>query len=178
MTVAVIGLVLLDRDGTLNRKAPEGDYVTRPDDLVMLPGAAAAVRRLNESEIPVALVTNQRGIARGRMTTADLEAVHESLRAALAREGARLDAIYHCPHDVGCRCRKPQPGMLLAAIRAFGVAPDEAVMIGDAGSDIEAGVAAGTGTVQIVGEGGRAHPGAQRTARDLGEAVAGLVDER
>lgn len=143
-------LVLLDRDGTLNVKAPEGEYVTSPDELVLLPGAAEAVRRLNEAGVPVALVTNQRGIALGRMTEADLAAVHARLTDLLAKHAAHLDAVVHCPHDTGgCACRKPEPGMLAAAAEQLGVALRDAVMIGDSASDVEAGRRAGTETVRI-----------------------------
>src|SRR5947208_839632 len=97
--------VLLDRDGTINVKAPEGDYITRARDVELLPGAAAAVRALNGAAIPVAVVTNQRGIALGRMDEDDLTAVNDRLRELLRAEGAVLGPIYHCPHDVGvCRC--------------------------------------------------------------------------
>jgi D-glycero-D-manno-heptose 1,7-bisphosphate phosphatase len=103
--------VFLDRDGTLNRKAADGDYVKHPSELELLPRASAAVRRLNQQRVRVIVVTNQRGIALGRMSERDLEAIHIRLAAELARAGARVDAIYHCPHDGGaCSCRKPAPG--------------------------------------------------------------------
>ncbi len=75
------GVAFLDRDGTINRKAPEGDYVKRPDEVSLLPGAAGAVRRLNDAGIAAALVSNQRGIALGRMTERDLEEVQAALVA-------------------------------------------------------------------------------------------------
>jgi D-glycero-D-manno-heptose 1,7-bisphosphate phosphatase len=140
----------LDRDGTINVKAPEGEYVETPAEVRLLPGAAAAVRRLNEAGIPVLVVTNQRGIALGRMTEADLAAVHRRLAELLAAEGARVDAWYHCPHDRGeCDCRKPEPGMLLRAAREHGVDLERSVMIGDAESDVEAGRRAGARTVLL-----------------------------
>src|SRR3954454_10176331 len=105
--------VLLDRDGTINVKAAEGEYVTSPEQLVLLDGAAAAIRRLNLARIRVAVITNQRGIALGRMTEADLAAVHRRLVQLLVAEGARVDAIFHCPHEKGtCDCRKPGTAML------------------------------------------------------------------
>ena len=99
----------LDRDGTINVKAPEGDYITRPERLRLLGGAADAIRQLNDAAIPVFVVTNQRGIALGRMTEGDLAAVHERLDAMLAEAGgARIDDYAHCPHERGaCDCRKP-----------------------------------------------------------------------
>lgn len=141
----------LDRDGTLNVKAPEGAYVTRPADLRLLPGAAEAVRRLNEAGVFVVLVTNQRGIARGLFTEADYAAVTERLVEALGESGAVLDAIYVCPHENGaCECRKPQPGMLLQAAREHpAIDLARAVMVGDSEADVAAGAAAGTATVRI-----------------------------
>jgi len=143
----------LDRDGTLNVKAPEGSYVTTPGDVRLLAGVATAVRRLNDARIFVVLVTNQRGIGRGLFTQADYEAVISALVGQLAQGGARLDAVYACPHENdSCDCRKPLPGMLLQAARdhpAIDLA--RSVMVGDAEADVAAGAAAGTATVRIAG---------------------------
>jgi D-glycero-D-manno-heptose 1,7-bisphosphate phosphatase len=149
--VTLPALVLLDRDGTLNLKAPEGEYVTRPEALELLPGAAEAVRRLNDARVRVAVVTNQRGVALGHMSAADLAAVHSALHSQLAAAtGARVDALYHCPHERGtCECRKPEPGLLARAATEFHVAPVDTVMIGDAESDVEAGRRFGARTVQL-----------------------------
>jgi D-glycero-D-manno-heptose 1,7-bisphosphate phosphatase len=161
-------LVLLDRDGTLNRKAPEGSYVTRPSELQVLPGAGEAVRRLNEAGIAVAVVTNQRCVALGLVTEETLESIHARLREDLAACGARVDAIYHCPHGEGaCDCRKPAPGMLRAAAARFGVPPHEAVMIGDADSDVEAGRRFGARTIRLT----RSHLADTETAPDLASAA-------
>jgi D-glycero-D-manno-heptose 1,7-bisphosphate phosphatase len=149
MTPAV-ALLLLDRDGTVNVKAPEGEYVTAPAVLELLPGAAEAIARANGAGVPVALVTNQRGVALGRMSERDLDAVHAELAAQLAGAGARVDAIFACVHERGtCSCRKPDPGLLLEALARFEVAPSDAVMIGDADSDVEAGRRAGVRTIRI-----------------------------
>jgi D-glycero-D-manno-heptose 1,7-bisphosphate phosphatase len=143
-------LVLLDRDGTLNRKAPEGRYVTEPAALEVLPGAADAVRRINEAGIRVAVVTNQRCVALGLLTEPMLDEIHARLRDELRAAGAHVDAIYYCPHHDGtCGCRKPAPGMLEAAARRFGAAPDETVMVGDADCDIEAGRRFGARTIKL-----------------------------
>ena len=141
---------LLDRDGTINEKAPEGDYIKSPGEVRMLPGAAAAIARLNEAGVPAFVVSNQRGIALGRMTEADLAAVNERIAEELAREGARIDGWYHCPHDHGeCDCRKPGTAMLEQAAAEHGFALGEAVMIGDSDSDVEAGRRVGARTVRI-----------------------------
>jgi D-glycero-D-manno-heptose 1,7-bisphosphate phosphatase len=158
----------LDRDGTINVKAPEGDYITAPDQVRLLPAAAAAVRRLNDLGALVIVVTNQRGIALGRMTGEDLTGVHERLQALLAEQaGAHIDAFFACPHDRGqCECRKPEPGMLRDAMHAF---PDidagRSVLIGDAPSDVAAGQRAGLAALQI-----------GRDAADLSAAVTRAVD--
>src|SRR3954462_760083 len=89
---------LLDRDGTINVKAPEGEYVTRPDEVELLPGAAEAIAALNAASVAVMVITNQRGIALGRMTEEDLAGIHARLSAELEAEaGARIDAFFHCP---------------------------------------------------------------------------------
>lgn len=167
-------LVLLDRDGTLNRKPAEGSYVTAVEQLELLPGAADAVRRLNDAGVPVAVVTNQRGLALGRLTAADLDRVHSALVARLRDHGAHLDAIYHCPHERGtCRCRKPEPGLLARASDDLGVSLEDAAMVGDAGSDVEAGRRAGALTVQLVAPGLPSE--ADFTAPDLAGAVELLL---
>ena len=145
-----LSIAFLDRDVTINVKETEGEYIELPEDLVLLDGAAQAVARLNEAAIPVAVVTNQRGIARGKMTEADLAAVHARLDALLAEHGARIDHYEHCPHENGvCECRKPGTLMLRRAAAAFGVEPSGGVMIGDASSDIEAGEGVGATTYRI-----------------------------
>lgn len=159
--------VFLDRDGTLNVKPAEGEYVERPADLELLPGAAEAVRTLNRAGLWTGVVTNQRGVALGRMSADQLEAVHRRLRELLSREDAVLDAIYACPHEAGaCDCRKPQPGMLLRA-RRENPALDfrRAAIVGDSLNDIEAGRSVGLRTVLIAGQAA------------TGERAAALADD-
>lgn len=147
---APFDLVLLDRDGTLNVRVEDG-YVTRPDDLVMLPDAARAVGRITAAGCRTVLVTNQRGIARGRMTGADLASVHARLAEELADGGGRLDAIAVCPHEEGeCRCRKPQDGLFRAALgRAPWARPDRCLMIGDMPTDLEPATRLGMRTLRV-----------------------------
>lgn len=135
---APVDLVLLDRDGTLNVRVPDG-YVTRPEDLDLLPGAAAAVARFTAAGCRTVLVTNQRGIARGLMDRSDLEAVHARLADAITAEGGRLDAIAVCPHERGeCACRKPLDGLFREALaRAPWARPQRCLMVGDMPSDLE-----------------------------------------
>jgi D-glycero-D-manno-heptose 1,7-bisphosphate phosphatase len=143
--------VFLDRDGTLNVKPAQGEYIEHPDHLELLPDAARAVRTLNSAGLWTGVVTNQRGVALGRMTSEDLDAVHERLRQMLALEGAAVDAIYACPHDIGaCTCRKPLPGMLLQAQREHpGLDFDRAAIVGDSPNDIETGRRLGLVTVLL-----------------------------
>ena len=169
--------VFLDRDGTINVKAAEDDYVTTPERVTLLPGAAAAIRRLNESGRLVVVVSNQRGIARGRFTGEQLDAVTDRLTALLAAEGARIDAFYYCPHEAGeCDCRKPLPGLLQRAARELpGVQLTDAVMIGDAESDLLAAAAAGLPAIKIGPEPAVAAVVAQ--CADLAEAVGRVVGD-
>ncbi len=152
---AAIRWVFLDRDGTLNVKPAAGEYVERPGSLELVPGAAEAVRALNRAGVWTGVVTNQRGVALGLMSRDDLHAIHECLRRLLAAEGAFLDAIYACTHQIGaCDCRKPAPGMLLQAQREHpGLDFAHAAIVGDSLNDIEAGRRAGVRTVMISAEG-------------------------
>ncbi len=146
------GAAFLDRDGTINEKAAAGEYVTDPGGLRVLPGAAGAVRRLNDAGVAVIVVTNQRGIALGRMSESDLEAVHAELRLQLdSQAGARIDAILHCPHERGtCGCRKPAPGLLLEAReRRPEIDLAASVVVGDSPADVGAGRAVGAATVLL-----------------------------
>jgi histidinol-phosphate phosphatase family protein len=129
----------LDRDGTIIR---DTRYVRDPDDVELLPGVAAAIRRLNERAVPVIVVTNQSGIARGLLTEQDYERVRMRLDKLLAAEDARIDATYHCPHypDVSgpCDCRKPGPRLYRQAAREHGIDLTRSYYVGDRLSDVEA----------------------------------------
>jgi D-glycero-D-manno-heptose 1,7-bisphosphate phosphatase len=182
---ASIQYVFLDRDGVINRKLPEGKYVTRWEELELLPGVAGAIAALNRSGCKVIVVTNQRGVALELMTAAEVESIHDRLRAELARESADLDAIYYCQHDRDeCDCRKPRTGMIEKAFRDFpGAAPGNSIFIGDSLSDMECGRAAGMATILIdnltLGNRSAGAEAARRiadgTAESLGDAVRMLV---
>ena len=147
--------VFLDRDGVINRKAPEGSYVTGPDDLELLPGALEGLRLLAGLEIPLVVVTNQRGIALGRMSEANLERIHKRLLGEVDAGGARLDLILHCPHDhAECDCRKPAIGMFKRTAEVFpSIELERSVVIGDSASDMEAARRIGA-TAMLVGDDG------------------------
>lgn len=168
--------VLLDRDGTINVKAPEGDYITAPEQLELLPGAGEAIRLLNQAGVPAVVITNQRGVALGRMEESDLRAVHARLRELLRDHDAWVDAIFYCPHDKGeCACRKPGILMLRRAGAYLGLTTLRyAVMIGDSPSDVEAGRRAGARTVLL--RTGRATPAGIEVAPTLLVAVQRELD--
>lgn len=137
-------LILLDRDGVLNRDYPD-DYVKSPDELVLLPGAAEAVARLNARGWPVAICTNQACIGKGIIDAAMLGRIHDRLRGELAAAGARIDAIFFAPDPPWAATdrRKPGPGMLREAMAQFRAGPAATVFIGDSLTDLQAAAAAG-----------------------------------
>lgn len=145
----------LDRDGVINRKAPAGRYVTRWEEMRILPGAAAGIGLLNQAGFRVVVASNQRCVARGLITASGLEAMHRRMCEALARSGAMIDAIYYCPHEghPPCACRKPAPGMLLAAASDYKLELAASWMIGDSNSDVTAGIKAGCRTVLLAKDG-------------------------
>ncbi len=136
--------VLLDRDGTLLVDAP---YNGDPARVEPMPGARAALERLRAAGVPTAIVSNQSGIARGLITRAQVDAVNARMEEVLGPVGP----ILVCPHgpDDGCACRKPAPGLVLAAAAALGVAPERCVVIGDIGADVGAARAAGARHVLV-----------------------------
>lgn len=147
--------VLLDRDGTLVQPR---HYPTRPEQLRLYDGIAAPLRRLQAAGFRLVVITNQSGIARGYLTEADLERMHQHLAAELGALGVRLDAIYHCPHHpdgiirslaVRCACRKPEPGMVLRAAEDLGLDLTRSWLVGDILDDVEAGNRAGCRTVLV-----------------------------
>ena len=132
--------------------------MNKPDDFRLLPGAAAAIRRLNEAGIPVVVVTNQGGIALGYLTEDDLAAIHQRMAELLAAEGAHVDKIYHCPYypngtiprySKDSPDRKPGTGMLESARDELGVDLAKSFLVGDATTDILAGNRAGCTTILV-----------------------------
>ena len=148
------GAVFLDRDGTI---IEEVNYLRDPAEIRLLPGAAEALRIIQEY-YPLVIITNQAGVARGYFDEQRLRQIHRHLGLLLAEEGIRLAGIYYCPHhpEVGrfpyrqdCQCRKPKPGMLQAAARDLALDLAKSYTIGDKLSDIGAGKNAGTKTVLV-----------------------------
>lgn len=137
--------IFLDRDGTLNVRPPQACYLENPEDFIWLPGAREAIRLLKENEYQIILVSNQPGIARGRLTEEVLAAIHGKMQRELAEIGAGIDHIYYCPHDwdEGCACRKPKPGMFYQAQRELSFDLTKCWMLGDDERDMHAGGDAG-----------------------------------
>lgn len=182
--------VFIDRDGTLNEDI---GYVSTPDELVLYPWAAEAVRLINGSGLLAVVITNQSGIARGMYTEETLNAIHSRMIEELGRKGARIDAVYYCPHhpDVGnssyrvaCRCRKPRTGMLDEAAREHQIDLVRSFVIGDKASDIKLAENAGARSALVLTGYGRetfAHPerwpcAPEIVAENLLEAVTRILD--
>jgi histidinol-phosphate phosphatase family protein len=147
------GLVLLDRDGVLNED--DDNFVRTADALRIFDAAVPSVRRLNEAGLCVCVITNQSGIAKGYFSLADLTAMHEKLNQTMVQGGAKLDAIYFCPHnnDENCRCRKPEIGMPLRGQEMSGIPLSQAFVVGDRPADIQCARNAGaTGILALSGK--------------------------
>lgn len=183
----------LDRDGVLNH---ERSYVTTPDQIELIPGVGAAMRAVRAAGYKIVVVTNQSAVARGLVSEEGLAEIHNHLRSLLAAEGAAIDALFYCPHHpegadaryrVDCTCRKPGPGMFLAAAET-GIDLARSIMVGDTLRDIEAAHVAGIRAAYLVltghgtAEQARLGDGDIRTAErpddvfpDLASAVARLL---
>jgi D-glycero-D-manno-heptose 1,7-bisphosphate phosphatase len=192
--------VFLDRDGTINEEA---GYLDRLEKLRLLPGAAGAIRWINESGLVAVVVTNQSGIARGLFDEAFVARVNARLGEMLRAEGAMIDAFYFCPHHPTegrgaylktCDCRKPAPGMLLRAMEELRIDRRCSYLVGDTLQDIEAGARAGIRGVLVqtghgkesaaalavappeTGDGATVRPAF--IAANLCEAVAWIMEDR
>ena len=128
--------VFLDRDGTIIKDA---NYISRPEQVELIDGAAEAISRINAALVPVIVVTNQSGIGRGFYTLADYVRVRERVQELLEQHGARIDATYMCPHkpEDGCLCRKPGTLLFERASEDLGIDLSSALFIGDRLRDIE-----------------------------------------
>ena len=140
--------IILDRDGVLNKKAPKAEYITRIEEWEWIPGSLEAISLLKKRGYQIVVVTNQAGIARGKMTEQDLLQIHAKMNQDLSKVDAGIDKIYFCPHgwDENCECRKPKPGMLFNAQKDLHLDLSRTYFVGDDERDVEAGIAAGTKT--------------------------------
>lgn len=145
--------VFLDRDGTINAL---NSFVTAPEKLLLIDGAASAIRRINQAGYLAIVITNQPVIARGEVTIEELEIIHNKLETELGKSGAFLDDIYYCPHHpdkgfpgereeykIDCECRKPKPGMILRGAAKYNIDLSQSYMVGDSRRDVGAAIAAG-----------------------------------
>lgn len=159
-----------DRDGIVNESPGEGRYVERWEDFRLMPAFPRLLKRVQSAGYAAVVVTNQRCVALGRISRAELDAMHARFRRTL-REAHAVDVtdILVCPHDQGvCTCRKPQPGLLLEAARRHDLDLASSWMVGDRETDVEAGRAAGCGTILV-----RASPAAS-AARYVVESLDAL----
>ncbi len=150
-----LAAVFLDRDGVINENC--ADHVKSWSEFRFIPGAREAIARMSRRGVRVFVVSNQAIINRGIVSSADVDAINGAMVREIERFGGRIDGIAYCPHrpDEGCSCRKPQPGLLLELARDYGIDLREALLIGDAVSDLEAGRAAGCATVLVLTGRGR-----------------------
>jgi len=177
--------VFLDRDGTINRYV---GFLKKTDDLELIQGVAAAVKKINSSGYLAIVVTNQPVIARGEVTESELMDIHNKLETLLGEEGAYVDAIYYCPHHphkgydgevaalkIDCDCRKPKPGMLLKAAADYNIDLSRSWIIGDDERDIMAGCQAGCKTVLVSDS--EVDFGQDYCAKSLEDAVNRILSE-
>lgn len=166
----------LDRDGTIIRDAK---YIGDPRDVELLPGAAGAIRRLNERDVAVIVITNQSGIARGLYGLDEYEAVRARLDDLLRAEGACIDASYMCPHhpDVNgpCDCRKPGLALYRQAIAEYDLAPTRSLFAGDRWRDVEPARALG-GLAMLIDAESTPAEDRDRAQREGVEIVGSLVE--
>ena len=137
------GAVFLDRDGTI---IEDRDYLSDPKDIKLIPGSVEAVKAINDMGFKTIVVTNQSGVARGYFPEKSIAEIHGKLKELFNEEGAQIDGFYYCPHHptagegqyrIECHCRKPETGMLDAAVRDFDLDPSNSYVIGDKLIDIE-----------------------------------------
>ena len=143
-------LIVLDRDGVINQDSDQ--FIKTPDEWRVVPGSLEAIARLNHAGYRVVVATNQSGIGRGLFDMAMLNTIHEKMHKALAHVGARLDAVFFCPHtaDARCDCRKPKPGMLAEIGRRFNMELTGVPCVGDSLRDLQAAEAAGAQPILVL----------------------------
>lgn len=178
-------VVFVDRDGVINRNLV-GDYVRTADQFEFLPGAIEGLARLKSAGCTVIILSNQAGVGKGLMSSADLERINDEMLRAISEHGGEVSAVYYCTHrkDEGCACRKPQAGLFARAAQDLGISLEGSYLIGDALSDLQAGVNAGCRTVIVLT--GRASASEieswerkpDHVADDLPSAVGWIVEDR
>lgn len=142
--------VFLDRDGVIN--SDRDDYVKSIDELRVYPFAPEAVRRVNEAGWPVFVISNQQAIAKGLISEDGLLGIEREIARRVEEAGGKVTAFHYCKHLASdlCKCRKPQPGLILQAAEEHGIDPAASIMVGDAERDIIAGKSAGCRTILVL----------------------------
>jgi histidinol-phosphate phosphatase family protein len=144
-------ILLIDRDGVINRKAPQGEYISSWEDFEWIPETREALKQLAQEGFKFIVISNQAGIARGMIAPTELERIHNHMKVGLKKDGIEILDIYVCPHhwDKGCFCRKPNPGMLLQASKEHLFRLDETLFIGDDPRDCQTAERAGCGSIFV-----------------------------
>ena len=144
-------VVFLDRDGVINKRPRKAGYVKTWAEFEFLPRSIEAIKLLKREGYKLFIISNQPGIARGKMSKKDLDVIHKKMQQELKKNDAKLDGIYFCPHgwNDGCSCRKPKPGLLLQASREHLIDLTKTILIGDDERDIMAGETVGCKTFLI-----------------------------
>lgn len=155
MAVAATGAIFLDRDGVINEN--RADHVKCWQEFEWLPGVLGSIRRLSQTGMPIFVITNQAIINRGLATEDTLNDIHTRMLATIEQAGGRIEKVFFCPHDSheNCDCRKPKPGMLKQAAAEFGIDLTRSFLVGDAWTDIEAGLAVGASSILVMTGRGR-----------------------
>jgi D-glycero-D-manno-heptose 1,7-bisphosphate phosphatase len=155
MVLAGSGAIFLDRDGVINENRPE--HVKNWDEFEFLPQALESIRRLTETGLPIFIVTNQAIVCRGIVTDGEIQAIHRRMMTEIEAAGGRIEKVYYCPHDndANCRCRKPNPGMLEAAAAEYGIDLSKSFIVGDAWTDVEAGLSVNSSAILVMTGRGR-----------------------
>lgn len=145
-----MNIILLDRDGTVIVD-PEDERVDKEEKIELFPDSIEALSYLAKNNFSVIFITNQAGIAEGKLSTEDFDRIHNKVLEILSPSGIKVLKTYMCPHvpEDKCECRKPKPKMILEAIKDFDLDPKKIYMIGDRESDINAGINAGTKTILV-----------------------------
>ena len=149
------GAIFLDRDGVINEN--RSDHVKSWDEFEFIPGTLESIRILTETGLPIFVVTNQAIVNRGIVSVEGLSEIHSQMSAAVDMAGGHITHVYHCPHDnhEECDCRKPKPGMLLNAARDYDIDLKQSFLVGDAWTDVAAGVAVGAHSILLMTGRGR-----------------------
>ncbi len=177
-------LVILDRDGVINRESP--DFIRTPDEWLPIPGSVEAIAALTEAGFTVVVASNQSGVGRGLFSSGTLAAIHARMTETLEAAGGRLAGIFFCPHrpEDGCNCRKPLPGLLRQIEGHFGVTLAGVPCIGDSRRDLEAAWQVGARAILVrTGNGAQTEQGLEGGAAvevfpDLGAAARQLIEQR